>query len=103
MEVRFDEKGKYFTDIVSKDALRVVVQTSTHRIEGLLFVRSGSRLKDELNQPEQFVAMSEARLFSPGGEYLYGCRFLALNRDQIVWVIPAEEIEAGQNGEGGQA
>ena len=32
----YDEKGKVFTDIVSKVAVQATIQTTTHRMRGLL-------------------------------------------------------------------
>jgi hypothetical protein len=95
MTLHIDDKGKYFTDVISKEEVAVIIQTITHRIEGQVHVRSGVRLKDELNLPEKFLAVTEASLYGPGGGLLYHSRFMVINADQIVWVIPAQELSGG--------
>ena len=49
MTIRYDDKGKYFTDVVTKDAIRADIQTLTHRVKGDVHVRIGERIKDELD------------------------------------------------------
>ena len=68
MSLEFDAKGKYFTDIISKSAVAAIIQTSMHRIEGLVHVRLGGRLKDELDLQEAFLAVTNARVFIGSGE-----------------------------------
>ncbi len=54
MSIEFDEKGKYYTDIVTKQPVAVVIQTSTHLVRGFVHVRHGERLKNELERDEGF-------------------------------------------------
>lgn len=108
MNIRYDEKGKFFTDIVSKDAVQVIIQTQTHRVEGKLYIRPGERLKDEINNCEQFIAITDATIYSvvangAANELLYRCNFLTVNRDHIVWLIPGEELKEGQELAGGDS
>jgi hypothetical protein len=93
MAIRFDEKGKYFSDVIPKETMPVVIQTLTHRVEGKFHVGSGIRLKEELNNPESFLAITDATVYSDSGVQLYQSNFLVVNRDQIVWVIPTAELE----------
>lgn len=92
MSIRFDEKGKFFTEIISKESIAVIIQTTTHRVQGMLHIRPGERLTDEINGLEQFFAITEATIFDKDGKPLYHCEFFTLNRDQIVWVLPRDEI-----------
>ena len=101
MAIYFDDKGKFFTDIVSKEPVSVIIQTITHRIQGLMHVRPGERLKDELNCSERFVAVTEATVFSGAGEVLYHSGFLAVNQEHIVWIIPNEDLANDQESGGG--
>lgn len=98
MTIRFDEKGKFFTDFVSKEALYVTVQTLTNRIHGCLHVRPGERLKDEINKAEEFIAITEATVFDTLGEVLMQGKFIAVNRDHIVWILPDGEYQEGDGG-----
>ncbi len=91
MSIEYDEKGKFFTDVVSKDVIRSEIQTVTHHIRGNVHVRKGDRLSDEINQPNLFLPVTSAEVFSPDGERLYTSNFLVVNREHIVWLIPIDE------------
>lgn len=101
MSIRFDEKGKFFTDIVSKEIVPVIVQTVLHRVHGMLHVRPQERLTDELNQGEQFFPITEATIYDISGQLLYHCDFFVVNRNQIVWILPEDQIT--QVDRGGEA
>lgn len=93
MTVEFDEKGKIFTDVVSKITIPAIVQTTEHLIEGNVHVRRDERLKDELDRDELFLAITDATVLGTDGRPLYQARFLAVRRAQIVWVMPSKEAE----------
>jgi hypothetical protein len=88
MVIRYDDKGKFFTEIISKENVAVIVQTSTHRIEGFMHVRAGYRIKDELNSEDKFVALTEAKVYNPRGDLEYQTEFLAVNIEEVIWVMP---------------
>ncbi len=71
MTIEFDDNGKFFTDIVSKIPIPVLIQTVTHRIHGNIHVTRDHRLKDELDLPEKFVAVTDAIIYSPDEQVLY--------------------------------
>ena len=93
MTIEYDEKGKVFTDIVTKVAIPAVVQTTQHLIQGNVHVRRDERLKDELDRDELFLAITDAKVIGLDGRTLHETRFLAVRRAQIVWVMPAHESE----------
>ena len=88
----FEGKGKIFTNVVTKKPVKTVIQTAMHIIHGKVHIRPDDRLKDEVNQSEPFIAVTDAIIFSTDGKELYRCNFLALNLTQIIWLIPEEEI-----------
>ena len=92
MTIEFDDNGKFFTDIISKIPTPVMIQTVTHRIHGNIHVSQDRRLKDELNHPEKFIAITDAVIYLPDGQILYQANFLAVQRDEIIWVMPDSEI-----------
>jgi hypothetical protein len=100
MSIEFDEHGKYFTDIVTKVGIAAVIQTLTHRIEGVVHVRPDERIKDELDREKPFMAITNARVYDLRGELIYDCKFMTVNRSQVVWVIPHDEHEDTDGGEG---
>ena len=91
MVVEFDEKGKFFTDVIAKDVIRSHIQTREQTILGFVHVRKGDRLSDEINEPNIFLAITDAEVYNLEGELLHTSDFLAVNREQIVWLMPVEK------------
>jgi len=92
MKVYYNEKGKLFTDVVSKEALAVIIQTIQQTIRGQIYLLPEDRLIDDLNQPMQFLAVTNAVVFTHDGQELYRAGFLSVNRANIIWVMPEQEI-----------
>ena len=90
MTFEYDEKGKIFTDIVTKVAVRARIQTTTHMIHGNIHVRRDQRIKDELDSNESFLALTDVSVLGPEGNLLFQVPFLAVQRSHIVWVMPEE-------------
>lgn len=97
MSIRYDAKGKYFTDVVSKVQMTAIIQTTTHQIQGIIYVQPDNRLLDELNCPLEFLPITDARVFDTDGER--EVEFIAVSKDQIVWVSPLEDEIGGDNDE----
>ncbi|MGA7193928.1 MAG: hypothetical protein WBW94_09870 [Anaerolineales bacterium] len=91
MTIEFDEKGKFFTDIVSKVSVRTTIQTTSQLVNGNIHVRQGERLKDELDRNELFLAVTDASILGPDGKVIFSAPFLAVQRSQIVWVKPDQD------------
>jgi hypothetical protein len=100
MTIEFDDNGKFFTDIISKTPISAMIQTLTHRIHGNIHIAQDRRLKDELDLPEKFIAVTDAVIYLPDGQILYQAGFLAVQRDQIVWVVPDSEMKESLKGNG---
>jgi hypothetical protein len=90
MTFEYDEKGKIFTDIVSKVAVPSTIQTTTHLIRGHVHVRRDQRIKDELDIDESFLALTDVSVIGPDGQTLFQAPFLAVRRSHIVWVLPEQ-------------
>ena len=84
----YEEKGKIFTDVVSKIAVYATIQTTTHMLRGRIHVRRDQRMIDELDQNENFLAVTEVSVLGADSQPLFQVPFLALRREHIVWVIP---------------
>lgn len=91
MTIEYDEKGKRFTDIVTKRPVYATVQTTTHLIRGHIHIRRDQRIKDELDLDEKFLAVTDVQVLSADGQVLFQAPFLAIHRDHIVWVIPEQQ------------
>lgn len=90
MTIEYDEKGKIFTDIVSKVAIQATIQTTTHLVRGRVHVRRDQRIKDELDQNENFLAVTDVTVLAPDGQALFQAPFMAVRRSHIVWIIPEQ-------------
>lgn len=92
MVTSYDEKGKIFTQVVSKQPIKVTIQTVQNVIRGSVHVRQDSRIKDELDHQEHFLAVTDAVVYNQQEQELYRTGFLLINVSHIIWVIPEEEI-----------
>ena len=97
MTFEYDEKGKIFTDIVSKVSIPATVQTTTHLMRGHLHVRRDQRIKDELDLQENFLALTDVSVMGPDGQTLFQAPFLAVRRSHIVWVLPEQSPDEGRS------
>jgi hypothetical protein len=92
MTTHFDEKGKFFTPVITKEPFAVIIQTVMHRITGKIHIRPDERIKDELDRPELFLAITDARIFDLNGQEISSAAFISINRQQIIWVLPVAEL-----------
>ena len=96
MSIEYDEKGKIFTDVVSKIAVNATIQTTTHMMRGQIHVRRDQRVIDELDLNESFLALTDVSVLDSDGQTLFQAPFLAVRRTQIVWVIPEQKTEESE-------
>jgi hypothetical protein len=73
-----------------KDQVRVCAATPVYRIEGEMYVLSGSRLTDALNsKAKDFLALTEVKVFDiHSGELLYEPEYLAVSRESLIAIFP---------------
>lgn len=93
MTIEYDEKGKYYTDVVSKVPVSSLIQTTTHLLRGKVHIRQGERFKDELERGDAFLAVTDVSVLNAAGEALYTAPFMAVQRLQIVWIMPDAESQ----------
>jgi hypothetical protein len=91
MTIEYDDKGKIFTDIVSKVAIYATIQTTMHMLRGRIHVRRDQRIIDELDIKENFIAITDVTVLGADGQTLFQAPFLAVHRSHIVWVIPEQK------------
>lgn len=90
MTIEFDEKGKIFTNVIQKDPVAAVIQTTENQIKGLIHVRPGERLKDEIDLCEKFLAVTAAVICDSKGNTSQ-VEFLLINIQHIIWLYPEPE------------
>ncbi|MDZ4717723.1 MAG: hypothetical protein SH847_04585 [Roseiflexaceae bacterium] len=94
MDVRIDEKGKFFTPRVAKDALQALVRTADQHIIGYLYLRPDKRLKDEINEDtSRFLPITDARVYHAAtDDFIYHASFILVSYEHIVSITPVESI-----------
>jgi len=92
MYASFEEKGKIYTNVVTKTPIDVIIQTPSHQIHGKVHVRPNGRLKDELTSAEVFLAVTDASVYDLSGNLAFRTQFIAIHRDHINWLIPVDEL-----------
>lgn len=93
MSIHYDDKGKFFTEVISKEAVPVIMQTTTNQIRGYIYIRPGERIKDQINHEETFLAVTDAILYDLAGQELYHGDFLLVNREYLVWLLPEDQLQ----------
>jgi len=96
MVTQYDDKGKIFTTIITKKPTEVMINTLLHKITGVVHYRPDNRLIDELNSTNQFVAVTNGKVYDQNNNLLYQSDFLTINTSQIIWVIPINELKQDQ-------
>jgi len=92
MITQFEEKGKIFTPKITKDQRQVLIQTTSQKIRGFFHVQTDLRLLDELNESNHFLALTDVEILDGNEIILHKSNFLAINTDQIIWILPTDEI-----------
>lgn len=92
MYTQFEEKGKIYTQRISKDQREVIIQTTAQKISGNIYVQVDQRLIDDLNASNNFLVVTDVKIYNENENVIYKSEFLAINVDQIVWILPAEEM-----------
>ena len=91
MTFDYEEKGKIFTEHISKVAINATIQTTTHLLRGRIHVRRDQRILDELDVNENFLAVTDVSVLGADGQVLFQSPFLAVRRTHIVWVVPEQK------------
>ncbi len=76
-----------------KTKMRVVICTSLYRVEGDMYLVTGSRLTDVVNvKTKDFFPITDAKILSPiEDKVLYTLDFVAVNREEIIMIFPLEQ------------
>jgi hypothetical protein len=97
MAAQIEGQEAVSSNYISKKSTPVIIQTSNHRLHGNVHVGLGKRLKDELDGGLQFLPVTNVVVYGKDGETLYRTHFLLINREQLVWILPDEDLLDGEN------
>lgn len=91
MTIEYDDKGKFYTNVIHKIPVPSIVQTTTHLIRGFIHVRQGERIKDELESENHYLAVTDASICDADGKIIFSGPFISVQKKQIVWIMPLEQ------------
>jgi hypothetical protein len=78
--------------LIQKRPIPVALQTTKQLIRGTFHVRGVMRVIEELAFEETFIAITDAEIFNYKGDRLFKTGFVVVNRKDIVWMTPEEDI-----------
>lgn len=92
MPSKYDQEGKVFSHVISKEAFAVIIKTKSSRIEGEIYKKHDERILDALNKGEQFLSITNAVVVNDSNASVKSPNipFMIINRDLIEWIIPKE-------------
>ncbi len=91
--LRIDEKGKFFSARVPKDAVHVLITTDDLSLVGAMYVRPERRLRDELNDARsRFLPLTDARAYDQQRSLRYHASFLLAAYHQMQTIIPTDAL-----------
>lgn len=98
MDLRIDEKGKYFTARIAKNSVAAFVRTLDQVVVGYVHIRPDRRLKDDLSDdPSRFLPVTNAQVYDTTGKtLLFESSFLLIAYHHIIMISPLEAMDAGQ-------
>jgi hypothetical protein len=82
----------FYSDKVRKIAVSVIIKTNDHIITGDLYTRPMNRVIDELITSDKFLALTDAVVYEKSGAVRFRTEFMTINRDQVVFIIPKEDL-----------
>jgi hypothetical protein len=82
-----------YSQKIEKVTVDVVIKTKQDIILGSLHIRPIVRMIDELLDADKFIAVTNAVVYDSRGNALFKTDFLALNRDDISYVVPQQELK----------
>jgi hypothetical protein len=88
-------------NLIQKRSIPVAVQTTKQLIRGNFHVRGVMRIIEELGFEETFIAITDAEIYAYKGDRLFKTGFVAVNRKEIVWMAPEEDIVAKEGDDPG--
>ncbi len=81
-----------YSEKIDKTAVAAVIRTKQDIIIGYLHVRPIVRIIDELLNAKKFLAVTNATVYDIHGKVLFRTNFLAINRDDVTYIIPRHEM-----------
>ena len=78
---------------VPQNSTRVHIYTDQFIIDGEIGMFSDTRMTDYIISAHEFIAVTNARVFSPDKKILCHADFLNIQKNKIVIIVPETEIK----------
>ena len=80
---------------IKKEEITIVAYTRNYRITGHMYIPPGGRLSDFLSGTgsKKFIPVTNAVITDISGKNVCKATFIELNRDKIIFLLPARELE----------
>jgi len=76
----------------NSERMEVHIFTRQFKLIGFINIYSGVRLTDYMNESKPFVSITNVKGYDFNGEALFAAGFLNLRRDEIVIIIPSDQL-----------
>lgn len=85
---------------IEKEEKSIVAYTHRYKIKGKIFTPPGSRLSDFVSgiAQKKFIPVADAVVTDTMGNEICHTGFLELNKDEIIFLLPAGELEKRKEG-----
>ena len=83
---------------IEKEQKPVVAYTYSYKIKGKVFTPPGSRLSDYISSVGQkkYIPMTDVLVTDIFGNEICKSKFIELNKDEIIFLVPEEDLEKGK-------
>ncbi|MBI3976456.1 MAG: hypothetical protein HY334_08710 [Armatimonadetes bacterium] len=83
---------------MKKNKMKVIIYTSTHRIEGTYHAIPGGRVLDDLNARKEFIPVTQATVAEFGDEngVSMECELCAVSKSSITLFVPRQPEEVAE-------
>ena len=80
---------------IEKEQKSIVAYTYHYKISGKVFTPPGSRFSDFMSgiRQKKFIPVAEAVVTDIFGNEICKSKFLELNKDEIIFLVPESELE----------
>ena len=69
---------------------QVTILTGTYRIKGYISLVPGARVTDYMVDAKDFIAITDAEVWEPGGRQVLTAPFINVSRDHIQIITPGQ-------------
>ncbi|HLF14981.1 MAG: hypothetical protein A3F74_22860 [Betaproteobacteria bacterium RIFCSPLOWO2_12_FULL_62_58] len=76
--------------MTDENKTQVTILTGTYRIKGYISLVPGARVTDYMVDAKDFIAITDAEVWEPGGRQVLTAPFINVSRDHIQIITPGQ-------------